>query len=172
MSEPWKMTTRDPVVEVINRDGIVECWRDGVVTVLLDANVLIALVVADHVHHDAAETWLTSAEERFATCPITQGSLVRLLVREGQPVGVVHTVLEIMADDDRHEFWPDAIPYADVPLTGVIGHRQVTDAYLVQLARFHNGRLATFDQGLAKLHGDIADLVPTSAPPNPRSPVG
>ncbi|REW13854.1 VapC toxin family PIN domain ribonuclease, partial [Mycobacterium tuberculosis] len=27
-------------------------------TVLLDANVLIALVVAEHVHHDAAADWL------------------------------------------------------------------------------------------------------------------
>jgi predicted nucleic acid-binding protein len=44
---------------------------------------------------------------------------------------------------------------------GVIGHRQATDAYLAQLAREHGGRLATFDQGLAKLHGDIAELVPT-----------
>ena len=28
-------------------------------TALLDANVLIALVVADHVHHDAAAEWLS-----------------------------------------------------------------------------------------------------------------
>jgi len=27
------------------------------VTVLLDANVLIALLVDDHVHHEAAENW-------------------------------------------------------------------------------------------------------------------
>jgi len=140
------------------------------VTTLLDANVLIALVVADHVHHTAAEIWLTSTEERFATCPTTQGSLVRLLVREGQPTVAAHTVLQIMGDNERHEFWPDAIPYTDVPLTGVIGHRQVTDAYLAHLARIHNGRLATFDQGLAKLHSDITDLVPTG-PPHPRSTV-
>jgi uncharacterized protein len=55
-------------------------------TILLDANVLIALVVADHGHHDAVETWLAGVTDRFATCPITQGSLVRLLIREGQPV--------------------------------------------------------------------------------------
>jgi predicted nucleic acid-binding protein len=46
-------------------------------------------------------------------------------------------------------------------MTGVIGHRQVTDAYLAHLARTRNGRLATFDQGLAKTHPDVVDLVPT-----------
>lgn len=45
----------------------------------------------------------------------------------------------------------------------VIGHRQVTDAYLAQLARAQGGKLATFDQGLAKLHHDVAELVPISA---------
>ena len=32
-------------------------------------------------------------------------------------------------------------------------HRQVTDAYLVALARHHGGRVATLDKGLAALHG-------------------
>ena len=53
-------------------------------TVLLDANVLIALLVEDHVHHAAAENWFTGMSGNFATCPVTQGSLVRLLIREGQ----------------------------------------------------------------------------------------
>jgi len=48
-------------------------------------------------------------------------------------------------------------------LQGVIGHRQVTDGYLAELARFNRGRLATFDRGLAALHPDIAYLVPTMA---------
>ncbi len=52
-------------------------------TALLDANVLIALVVTEHVHHDAAAEWLPAADTGFATCPITQGSLVRFPVRTG-----------------------------------------------------------------------------------------
>jgi predicted nucleic acid-binding protein len=62
----------------------------------------------------------------------------------------------------RHEFWPDDVPYTDVPVDGIVGHRQVTDAYLAQLARAHGARLATFDQAIAKLHGDVADLVSAS----------
>ena len=129
-------------------------------TTLLDANVLIALVVADHVHHDSAEGWLAGSRGPFATCPITQGGLVRLLVREGAPASTALTVLSALADHQRHEFWPDDVGYGQVPMTGVVGHRQVTDAYLAQLARAHGGRLATFDHGLARLHRDVADVVP------------
>lgn len=129
-------------------------------TTLLDANVLIALVVADHVHHDAAEQWLATTT-RFATCPITEGSLVRLLVREGQPAAAAQALVTEISADDRHEFWGDDVSYRAVPVTGVIGHRQVSDAYLAQLARTHGGRLATFDQGMAQLHSDVADLIPT-----------
>ncbi|CAN5543456.1 type II toxin-antitoxin system ribonuclease VapC29 [soil metagenome] len=129
-------------------------------TVLLDANVLIALVVADHVHHEAAEVWLANAKGCFATCPITEGSLVRLLIREGQSANTAKAVVSAVANDPRHEFWPDGLSYRDVSLKGVIGHRQVTDAYLAQLARTNRGRLASFDQGLAKLHHDIVEVVP------------
>ena len=48
-------------------------------------------------------------------------------------------------------------------LAGVIGHRQVTDAYLVALARHHHGRLATLDKGLATLDKGLAALNSTAA---------
>lgn len=129
-------------------------------TILLDANVLIALLVTDHVHHGAAEAWFVGLTDRFATCPVTQGSLIRLLVREGQSAKAARSVLLRVTADERHEFWPDDVAYTEVPTAGIIGHRQVTDAYLAQLARNRAGRLATFDQALAKLHADVADPVP------------
>ncbi|WP_433829576.1 TA system VapC family ribonuclease toxin [Actinoplanes sp. CA-015351] len=129
-------------------------------TVLLDANVLIALLVDDHVHHHAAQTWFASSSEVIATCPITQGSLVRLLLREGQPAQTAKTLISALMVLPRHEFWADDAPFDAVLMDGVIGHRQVTDAYLAHLARVRQGRLATFDHGLAKLHSDVADLVP------------
>jgi len=132
------------------------------VTALLDANALIALVISDHVHHDAADAWVARSGQPIATCPVTQGSLVRLLMREGQPAVTGVAILTALATDSRHEFWPDDVPYTDVRMTGVIGHRQVTDAYLAQLARQHRGRLATFDEGLAALHRDVAELIPAS----------
>jgi toxin-antitoxin system PIN domain toxin len=128
--------------------------------VLLDSNLLIALVVEDHVHHGHAEAWFAASGTGFATCPITQGALMRLLIREGQTAESARSVLEEISSDSRHEFWPDSASYHDLPVTGIVGHRQVTDAYLVHLARSHSGRLATFDQALTKLYADIADLIP------------
>ena len=130
-------------------------------SILLDANVLIALMVADHVHHDAAESWLAGTADRLATCPMTQGSLMRLLIREGQPAAIATTMVREVSGHPSHDFWPDDVSYVDVRTSGVIGHRQVTDAYLAQLARAHNGRLASFDRGLAALHRDVVDLVPS-----------
>ena len=52
-------------------------------TYLLDANVLIALTVAEHEHHERASTWAATVN-RFAVCPIVEGALVRFLVRTGE----------------------------------------------------------------------------------------
>lgn len=131
-------------------------------TSLLDANVLIALVVNDHVHHASAEAWFSGLADGFATCPVTQGRLMRLLVREGQTADAASSVLRGVAGHPRHEFWPDDVACTDVPTAGIIGHRQVTDAYLAQLARRRAARLATFDRALAKLHADVAELVPVN----------
>lgn len=131
-------------------------------TTLLDANVLIALLIEDHVHHRAADDWFVGRTERFATCPITEGSLMRALIREGQTADAAWEVLDQMSANERHEFWPDSLSYREVRWQGVIGHRQVTDAYLAHLARARGSRLATFDQGLAKLHHDVCDLVPSA----------
>lgn len=128
-------------------------------SVLLDANVLIAVLIEDHVHHDAAAEWFSSSNEGFATCPITQGSLMRFLLRAGQSAHTASGVIQAVANADRHEFWPDSISFADVRTAGVIGHRQVTDAYLAQLTRSHHGLIATFDTGLAGLHHDVAVLI-------------
>jgi toxin-antitoxin system PIN domain toxin len=133
------------------------------VTALLDANVLIALVVTEHVHHDAAAEWLLESRTGFATCPITQGSLVRFLVRTGQSAAAARDVVSAVEIAKGHEFWSDSVSFADVEVGGVVGHRQVTDAYLAQLARSRKGQLATLDSGLAHLHNDVAVLIPTAS---------
>jgi uncharacterized protein len=138
------------------------------VTTLLDANVLIALLVDDHVHHNAAETWFSASSGRFATCPSTEGSLTRLLIRAGQTAHAAQAIITQLSQNPRHQFWPDSLSFREVQFHGVIGHRQVTDAYLGQLARAHGARLATFDEGLAKLHDDVAELVPHKASNDPK----
>ena len=130
-------------------------------THLLDGNVLIALVDRSHVHHAAAVRWFSTHTSGFATCPITQGTLIRLLLRFGavaDAAGAV-AVLDQLTGHPRHAFWADDIGYGGISWAGVLGHRQVTDSYLAGLARHHGGRLATFDQGLAALHPDVADAI-------------
>jgi toxin-antitoxin system PIN domain toxin len=128
-------------------------------TVLLDANVLIALALADHVHHDAVETWFAERRSKYATCPITQGALLRLVLRNGGSIAEGQAVLAGITDHRRHQFWADEIGFDKASMAGVLGHRQVTDAYLAALARHKRGRIATLDGGLAELHPDVADLI-------------
>jgi uncharacterized protein len=128
-------------------------------TVLLDGNVLVALAVADHMHHEAARSWFEASDNAFATSPITQGTLARLLIRNSVPATVAVEVIGGITGHRRHEFWPDDLPYDARALRGVVGHRQVTDGYLAALARVRGGRLATFDKGLAVTQRDVVDLL-------------
>ena len=128
-------------------------------TRLLDANVLIAAVVLEHVHHEAAERTIASGEAPFATCPLTELALVRFLIREGTSATDAAEVLAAIARHPRHRAWPADVPAGAVPWGAVRGHRQVTGAYLAALARAHDGRLVTLDRGLAATHPDVADLV-------------
>jgi len=127
---------------------------------LLDANVLIALHDVEHIHHQQAVDWVESID-RFATDPIVEGALTRYLIRAGVSIKAVQIALAQLQSQPKHEFWEDSLPYSQVSLPLVIGHRQVTDAYLVALARHHGqeGRLATLDKGLAALYPDLTVLV-------------
>jgi uncharacterized protein len=127
-------------------------------TYLLDGNVLVALVVAEHVHHEAARAWFQRAQ-RFATCPTVQGTLLRLLIRQGSSIAGARQALSIVTGHARHEQWLDDLTYLEIDLTGVLGHRQVTEAYLAGLARARRGRVATFDRGFAVAASDVAELI-------------
>jgi len=127
---------------------------------LLDANVLIALTVAEHEHHQRASVWLSTVD-RVAVCPIVEGLLIRFLVRVGENVGTARQIVRALQANPRCELWPDSVSYADADLDFVRGHRQVTDAYLVALVAARDGcLLATFDAGLARDRPDLTLLVP------------
>lgn len=123
---------------------------------LLDGNVLYALIDEAHVHHVPAQQWFSGHVGGFATCPITQGTLLRLVMRLGvRSLEQALALLEAVTAHPKHCFWPDALAYSQVRWHGVMGHRQVTDAYLASLARHHGGKLASFDKGLVALHPDV-----------------
>ncbi|NOX30171.1 MAG: VapC toxin family PIN domain ribonuclease [Actinobacteria bacterium] len=98
-------------------------------------------------------------EPDLATCPITEGTLLRFLMREGQTASGAVAVLETIRTQRWHQFWPDAIEYDRSQLGGVIGHRQLADAYLVALAKHHDAQMVTLDKGLATVHRDAVHLL-------------
>ena len=130
-------------------------------TTLLDPNVVIARSYDSHVHYPTATAWLSAHQGNFATCAITQGALVRFLIRFDATPAEAIDILGSLTTLANHEFWPADFPFTTAMLRGVIGHRQVTDAYLAEMARVRGAKMATFDRGLAALHPDVVELIPT-----------
>jgi len=124
---------------------------------LLDVNVLIALLDADHSLHGAALAWFTkSARDGWASCPITQNGCVRIMSHPGYPNPLpVNQVVERLREatlSTVHEFWPDDVSVLDekvLDATRVHGPRQLTDLYLLAMAVRRGGSFVTFDASIA-----------------------
>lgn len=121
---------------------------------LLDVNVLIALLDEAHIHHALASSWLDrELQHGWASCPITQNGCVRIMSQPVYPghfsaVQVAERLAEA-ANSPAHQFWPADVSLLEnsgINWSHVLGHRQVTDAYLLALAIQHGGRFVTFDQ--------------------------
>lgn len=130
---------------------------------LLDVNVLIALIDPVHVQHDHAHEWFAkSAKKAWATCPLTENGVLRIVGHARYPnsPGTPAAVRELMTTFlalPGHEFWPDDVTLMDdkqVDGARLLDSAQVTDTYLLALAAAHGGKLATFDRQL------VTDAVP------------
>lgn len=125
---------------------------------LLDSNVLIALAWPEHQFHHKVGRWFARhSQGGWATCPFTQAAFIRILSNPAfstnalTPVSALQ-VLEVNLQLASHHFWPDSISVADalkLSCKRLVGHQQVTDAYLVGLAIHHRGKLATLDKGIS-----------------------
>ena len=139
---------------------------------LLDVNVLIALVDPAHVQHEPAHGWFKRTGIRaFATCPITENGLLRIVGHSkypnspGTPAAVAAS-LTALRGMPGHHFWADDISITDgdlVDTSRLSSHSQVTDTYLLALARAHGGRLASLDRRLVvdavRGGGDAIELI-------------
>lgn len=137
---------------------------------LLDVNVLVALFDPDHVHHEAAHRWFAeNRESGWASCPLTENGAVRILSNPAysgatETTDVVVRRLSAFCASGEHAFWEDSVSIRDErvfkrPLP--ISHRQLTDVYLLGLAKARGGRLATFDRHIplsAIIRGGAGDL--------------
>lgn len=133
---------------------------------LLDVNALIALLWEDHQFHETMALWFSRhAKEGWATSAITQAGFIRVmnqsaLVQPGLSVADLAEVLASNLAHPAHRLLPLDFDFADV-LTcctgGVVGHRQVSDAYLLTAAVRGGMKLLTFDSGLGTLLASSAE---------------
>lgn len=127
-------------------------------TFLLDVNVLISLVDPAHVAHDDAHEWFArTGRHAWATCPMTENGLLRILGNPKYPNSLgspaeVASLLGALRALPGHEFWSEDFSLAGgAPVTPakILTSAQVTDTYLLALAHLRGGQLATFDRRLS-----------------------
>lgn len=124
---------------------------------LLDVNILIALVDPSHIHTPTARAWFErEGGHGWATCPITENGLLRIVCHPSYPNSLesparVIESLAAMKSLPGHHFWMDSISLTDgilVEPSRLLTSAQITDSYLLALAVRHGGQLATFDRRL------------------------
>ena len=127
-------------------------------TYLLDVNVLIALIDPAHVAHDAAHGWFGAlGHQDWATCPTTENGVMRIVGHPkypnspGSPAAVA-AIVAGLRELSGHHFWADDLSIVASTLVDpaqILTSAQVTDTYLLTLAKSNGGRLATFDRRLS-----------------------
>jgi toxin-antitoxin system PIN domain toxin len=125
---------------------------------LLDVNALIALLWEEHPFHKTCAEWFSrAAKTGWSTCPITESGFVRILCSPAftarppavhNAIGLLKTATE---SGSNHHFWNDDLPISvlNTRWKPPLGHKQVTDLYLLTLAIHNRGSLVTFDQRIA-----------------------
>ena len=119
-----------------------------------DVNVVFALLNPSHAHHRTARQWFTRTT-RFATTPLTESGFLRLSLNPSITGRVISTTealdsLRSMKEDHRVCFLPDDSTLSDprIDLISLVGHKQVSNLHLTNLAKTHNARLVTLDARL------------------------
>jgi toxin-antitoxin system PIN domain toxin len=137
---------------------------------LLDVNVLIALLDANHIAHQRAVLWLTAnIGFGWASCPITQNGCLRIMSQPAYPnrlpFRTVCERLEGATASAHHDFWADDLSLLDqsrIRRDRIHQARAVTDVYLLALAVQRQGRLVTLDHAIdctAVAHAEPAHLI-------------
>lgn len=126
---------------------------------LLDVNVLVAMSWPRHTAHAVVQKWIARhADEGWASCPLTQAGFARVISnpafsRDALSPKQAAMLLEKNLEHPAHHFWHDDLNLGEaLAKVGVIvGHNQITDAYLLALAVTKKGTLVTLDKSIAKL---------------------
>ena len=127
-------------------------------TSLLDVNVLVGMLDANHEHHAAVAGWLGQNEDTWASCPITQNGYLRIVTQEGyaNAISINEAVNKLgqAVSTASHEFLSDDISLLNEQLVAhehIQGPKQLTDIYLLALSVSHGARFVTLDQGVSRI---------------------
>ena len=121
---------------------------------LLEVNALLALAHQDHADHEKASVWYkytAGAASAFLTFPITEFGFLRVSMQAGlsRNLDAAQATLSGMKKSSRvpFDFVPDSVAVDKLP-SYVRTPAQLTDGYLLQLAKAHGAKLATLDAGI------------------------
>ena len=134
---------------------------------LPDVNVLVALTDPEQ-HHALALDWFATqgATGGWATCAVTELGLIRVCAQlpggEWLPGITADHLLMLTVASREYVWWPDAVSPAVLPeIRSAQTGKQVTDRYLLGLARRNGGQRVTLDRALAAVGGrDVVCLLP------------
>ena len=133
-------------------------------------NVLLALVVRHHEHHETALHWFDRRDRgEIVLCRFVQVALMRLLAN--RTIMAAHApsaasawlLIEQLLADERLEFVHEP-PTLDSVLPSLLRHREPTgklvgDAYLAAPAIAGSMRVSTFDAGFEQFRGLDVELI-------------
>jgi uncharacterized protein len=132
--------------------------KDSSSLLLLDINVLIALSWPIHPFHSVAGRRMEGSRERWATCALTQLGFIRLSSSASanpspKAPGEAAALLAMMTADSLHVYLDSLPPPTDSWMRRALGTKQVTDAYLLELAEWSEATFLTFDRRIRDLAG-------------------
>lgn len=125
---------------------------------LLDVNALVALAWDTHVHHEVMSAWFDERTGPWASCPLSEAGFVRISSNAKVMVGALgveeaRSVLRDLREVGEHRFLINDVSMTDADAPRIVGHRQVTDALLLTVARRAGVPLVTFDAAITTLAG-------------------
>lgn len=129
---------------------------------LLDGCALASLLLNGHPFHPRMVAWIGTHSDDVATCAVTESTLLRLHMQMAvdRSSQAAWASLAVFKSNQRVAFFDDGFTYQRVNYRHIQGHKQVTDAWLAELARIKGVKLATLDAGLVATHPDVGFLIP------------
>ncbi len=128
-------------------------------TYLLDINVLLAAIWANHPQYAAADAWLKG--KSVVVCPILELGFLRISTNKkaiAAPMADARKALGKFLSETKASWIADDLPALE---SHPVNSDQVTDQYLAALADRHGYRLATLDGGIE--HAAVELIEPAEA---------